>query len=464
MLPKIKPMMLVRPPNAILHEESFWDEMIDAGINEIAIQWLCLLDDRGDKTGDIYPLPEDSHPRGLKAMGGERLRRVPVAPYQPNPELYKNLNWQPPEMPSHLKDEAKKLRESLKLGVRKGFKIYAMDDKAYFLHGGFGTGQLDTEKAEQTPSFTDSDGPSMTAARTFDTISNFPEISGLLLDGPDFKWEITPGHRDDLWVEPMETQSNKDFSMNLGMDFRDVLSGREKFQSFLQNFGPENAKRFIKENHGALADHNWWSENENFSSWYKFKQMAIEWNVSTSYTKIKSLLPELEIGNSSRLPMATTLTGHNLIKKRTYTDFQMPKEYWWSGGVAGFRGTVMNWVKTLMDWNPGLDIELASDLFSAMFDYPMPKDYPVTDYNDEATDEWFSTSVRDQTEKMMFACQTVGKFVPWVGLEHYGSNWVTPFELDRMLVELRSLGATRYCYFVYNSLSKDYWNVIRKHS
>ena len=36
----LKPVMCLRPPNDIMFQESFWDELAEAGINEIALQWL----------------------------------------------------------------------------------------------------------------------------------------------------------------------------------------------------------------------------------------------------------------------------------------------------------------------------------------------------------------------------------------------------------------------------------------
>jgi hypothetical protein len=294
-------MMLVRPPNAILYDESFWDELSAAGINEVALQWLCLLDDRGPDTGNPYPQPEDKHPRGLAAVGGKPVKRVPVAAYNPNPELYKGMNWQPPTMPSNLAAEQRKLKKALQTGVRKGFRIYTTDDKGYFLHGSFGTGRLNTEASRRTPSVTDTDGPAMTAARARDTVANFPEISGLLLDGPDFKWEIKPGHRDDMWVEPIDTPANRAFAERNDIDFEKVLDGRKKFQGFLQSFTPDKARKFIKEQRGALAEHGWWALHPDFSSWYSFKQKAVEWSLSTSYAGVKKHLPELEVANSSRL-------------------------------------------------------------------------------------------------------------------------------------------------------------------
>lgn len=456
--------MLVRPPNAILNDESFWDELSAAGINEVALQWLCLLDDQGPDTGNTYPQPEDTHPRGMAAVGGEPVKRVPVAAYSPEPELYAGLDWAPPEMPAHMASQQEELRAALQLGKRKGFRLYTTDDKGYFLHGSFGTGRLNEAAARRTPSVTDRDGPAMTTARARDTFANYPEFSGLLLDGPDFKWEIKPGHRDDMWVEPIDTPANRKFAEMHELDFEKVLDGRSRFQEFLSSFTPDTARSFISEQRGALADHAWWSLHPDFSPWYSFKQQAVEWSVSTSYTGVKTHLPGVQVGSSSRVPFAATLTGHNLARKQSYVDFQMPKEYWWAEGVAGFRGTIVNWVQTLEEWNSGLDEDLASELFSAMFDFPMPADYPISNYSAEATDEWFATSVHDQTMKMLQDSGDADRFIPWVGLEHFGSKWLTPSELDRLLGEMRNSGAERYCYFVYNSLKPEYWDVIRKHS
>jgi len=53
----LRPVMTVRPPNDILFDESFWDELAAAGVHEIALQWLCLLDDQSPGEGNVYPQP-----------------------------------------------------------------------------------------------------------------------------------------------------------------------------------------------------------------------------------------------------------------------------------------------------------------------------------------------------------------------------------------------------------------------
>ena len=65
---------------------------------------------------------------------------------------------------------------------------------------------------------------------------------------------------------------------------------------------------------------------------------------------------------------------------------------------------------------------------------------------------------------MIAAVGNLDDFVPWVGLEHFGSTWITPSELRRMLEVMQAQRVRRYSYFVYNSLTPDYWDVIREFS
>ena len=457
----LRPIMLVRPPNAILYEESFWDELQHAGINEVALQWLCLLDDRGNE-GNRYPQVEDSHQRGLAAVGGSPVRRVPVSPYPPTQKLYEGLEWRPPEMPSHLAGDAQRLREALQLGVAKGFKIYVTDDKGYFLAGSFGTGRLNPSAPRW--SFANPEGPSMTVARARDMAAHFPEVSGILLDGPDFKWEIAPGHRDDMWVEVIDDDHMIRLAERNGFTMQQILAGRDRLYELLHGLTTHGVEELVERYEGKPGGFTRWIDDDEILGFFRFRAAVIEWNLCSSYAGIKTHLPKLLVGSSSRMPALAPLTGHDLAHKRAYCDFQMPKEYWWAGGVAGMRGTLQNWVKTLVDWNPGLAPELAEQWVSVAMDIPVPADYPVSTYDGEATDRWFATSVRDQTMKMLAASGGPDRFVPWVGLEHFGSNWLTPSELRRLLAEMQAQGATRYCYFVYNSVKPEIWDVITSFS
>lgn len=70
----MKPVMMVRPPLGVLNDQGFWDEMKDAGIEEVAIQWLAVYDKLGDPSSPPILKPEDIHPRMLAAAGSKDAR------------------------------------------------------------------------------------------------------------------------------------------------------------------------------------------------------------------------------------------------------------------------------------------------------------------------------------------------------------------------------------------------------
>ncbi|MDP6823112.1 MAG: hypothetical protein QF554_07440 [Dehalococcoidia bacterium] len=232
----------------------------------------------------------------------------------------------------------------------------------------------------------------------------------------------------------------------------------------MRSLTPEGVADAVANRGGMFAGYELWSEHLAVLDWMRFKHAAVEQHISAIYGGIKEYHPELSVGVSSRMPALAPITGHNLRRTRNYSDFQLPKLYWWPGGVAGLRGTAMNWVETLAEWNPGLGVEAASEWFSAAFDIPIPKSYSVPGWGSEAPDGWFESTVDDQVRKMIAAVGDLDDFVPWVGLEHFGSTWITPSELRRMLGVMKRHGVRRYSYFVYNSLTPDYWNVIREFS
>ena len=155
------------------------------------------------------------------------------------------------------------------------------------------------------------------------------------------------------------------------------------------------------------------------------------------------------------------ISGHDARRVQKWADFQLPKEYWWHGGVAGMRGTASAWVETLMAWNTGLSEADASTWFSAAFDYKVTPGYPVGKYTEEAPDEFFDVTVRDQTRKMIAGCGGPDKFVPWVSQEH-GGKWVSPTEMRRLLQVMSEEGATRYCFSLFNRVNPAVREVIRE--
>ena len=455
----IKPVMLVRPPLGILLDDGFWDELDDAGINEVAIQWLALLEDRGGEQ-TRYPQIEDTHPRAMAAVGGSPVQRTPVAAYDPNTDIYEGLLYSPPLMPESLKAESTKLKLSLQRAVDRGFTIWTVDDKGYFLSGGFGDGS----QRQAMSCVNDPDLAGFAVTRARDTSANFPCLGGMILDGPDFKWEIKPGHRDDMFVEKCGCRHCQRVADSIGISYERVLEGRDAFGAMLHSLTPAAVDDFLANYGGAFGGLDWWLEEPAIADWMRYKATVIEQHLRAICTGIREYLPDTKLATSSRMPALAPITGHIVRRKSAFRDYEMPKLYWWFGGVAGFRGTAANWVDTLMEWNTGLSRDQATGWFSTAFDVPFPDDYRPSDYGSEAPDSFFDVTVDDQIRKMLAAAGGAKHFMPWVGLEHFGSQWVTPSELRRMLATMERHGVERYSFFVYNSITPEIWSVITEYS
>jgi hypothetical protein len=451
--------MLVRPPIEILLDDGFWDELEEAGIEDVGIQWLALLDPHGNSP-TRYPQPEDTHPRGFSAIGGKAADLTPVPAYAPNHSLYEGLSFSPQEMPEHMEAASKMLKLAVERATDRGFSVWMVDDKGYFLHGGFGDGTQ--RKASYCTNDPDLAGYAVQRAR--DNAANFPGLHGMILDGPDFKWEIKPGHRDDLFVGQCGCRHCERVAKSVGLTYARVLEGRDEFGRLLHSLSDESVEDMVANRAGVFGAFDWWMERPAIVDWMRFNTRVVEQHLKAISDGIHEDMPEMKVATSSRMPSLAPITGHNLRRKAAFNDYEMPKLYWWSGGVAGWRGTAMNWVDTLVDWNDGLSRESATRWFSTAFDIPIPDDYPTAAMAEEAPDSFFEQTVDDQIRKMIANSGGIDRFMPWVGLEHFGSNWVTTSELERMLRQMQAHGVERYSYFVYNEITPEIWDVITSFS
>ncbi len=453
----LKPVMLVRPPLAMLDDQGFWDELKDAGIDTIAIQWLALQETSAAGGGAPKIVKdEDHHERALKAAGGREARAMPAGAFRPSAKLFEGMKvWSPPEMPDSVKDQAQRLKSSLERAKSRGFTLWCMDDKGYFRIGGTGTGR----PAPAAVSVCDPETSVYTGARVADEAANFPMFSAVVLDGPDFKWDIKPGSRDDIAVENFDDPHQRKFAQSIGLSVERVTEGRDRFVARLKSLKPAVVDDIVaNQSRGGSAWH-WWTEDTAVADWLRYRHAVVEWSLRATVGEIRKRAPQLKVGTSSRVPAMTIMNGHNLRRERTFTDFQLPKEYWWLA-VAGIRGTIQNWVSTIVDWNAGMSEEQACRWFSAAFDIALPADYPPSAYGQEATKSWYETTVRDQTRKMISSVGGVDRFVPFVGLEHFNLGWMPASELRGVLAEMQSQGAKRYCFYTYNSMTPDVWKVI----
>lgn len=449
----LRPIFYLGPPCEVILQDEFWSELRSVGALGVCFSRLSLTDESPGASQLMPLMPERVRRLALKAVGGKAVPAVSAPAFEPDPDLYEGLPWPAPAMPARLAERSTEMKEAARRAVERGFVVQFNDDKGYFLK--FPTGRINLESRH----LCDPAVGRFLVARALDTTANYPSLSAISLDGVNYKWEIKPGHLDDVMAEQLDDEHSRRFAERNGIAMQRVLDGRERFRDRLQHLSNDTVEDFVRNRNGVAGALEWWLEEPDVVEWLRFKSTAVSSFLSTAYTAVKRHRPNLQFGVMWRMPAITLLSGYLPRAVQAYSDFQMPKEYWWAGGFAGQKGTVINWVDTLVEWNRGLSPGQAARWYSAAFDYPLTPGYPVERYHDEAPPAWFETAVDDQTRKMVEACGGPARTAPVVALEHTGTH-LTPNELRGILRVMQAHGIERYVFATWNYVPDDCLSVI----
>lgn len=446
----LRPILLLRPPLEALSAPGLWDELLEAGIGEVVVGELGLLQQASD--GVPYPLEHTARPRILKHFDGRSARYKLAAPFRPSGELYKDTAYKPPDLPRELEPVAKELAAALASASEKGIRVYAFN-----ADGGKYPSALGDPGCFNNP-----DWARYVVARALDYRSQYPRMAGIILDGPDYKWEILPNHRDDLFLRFCTCRHCQEHAASMGLDLLQIRKSLDNVRERLHRLTPQQVEGFLRTQQGIVNAVDWLLSEPAMLDLMRFRTSSVERFLKTVYEGIKAKMPDFEVGSGSRTPALAPLTGHNLRRKQSYSDFQLPKLYLWMGAVAGFRGTVFNYVKTLRDWNPGLPELLCVSLVEKLFGVRLTADYPPRQYERPAPRSFFKETVAGEIQKMTYLAGGPDKLAPWVGLEHFGSLWLTPGELRQLLETMTEQGLARYTYYVYHTITDEVWNIIKE--
>ena len=192
----LRPIMLTRPPVEIMINEGFWDELIEAGFRDVCVSWMTFLNEV--EGGEPLPSHEEARPRVLSFFDNKcgTYEYIPVI--SPDNELYDGLNLLPPHRSNEYDSLFKDLYSAFEQAKSKGMNLYLFDDKSYFEEVGYPANE---DGSRGFRCWNDPEVADYLISRTRDYSNQLPMFSGIVLDGPDYKWEIAPGERDDLFAE-----------------------------------------------------------------------------------------------------------------------------------------------------------------------------------------------------------------------------------------------------------------------
>ena len=455
----LRPIMLTRPPVEIMLDDGFWDELIEGGFRDVCVSWMVFL--KEVQSGERLPSHEEARPRVLSYFEdkGDQFKYVPII--NPDDSLYDGLTLNPPTRSDEFDSIFVELRDAFQRAKEKGINLYLFDDKSYFEISGYPAG------SEGDRGFSCWNNPQVAeylVARTRDYVNQLPMFSGIVLDGPDYKWEIAPGERDDLFAEYCACDHCQNAARAMGLDLMKLIDALAAFKLELQQLDDEKVRGFLLSTRGFLGAADWWLSHPELLDLLRFRYKTIEDHLVRNYEGIKNHLPEFEVMASSRTPSYSALTGHSLPRRSAYTDYQLPKLYLWAGNQPGFRYTVSNYVNTLSEWNPSLSRESVVALTERILGLEFPMDYPIEKFDGPAPSSFYEQVAGDEMRKMIHLTGDVDSLIPFIALEHFGGPQIQPQEVRDLLRTLEDSGINRYIFFHYGVITEDVWKVLTEFS
>ena len=452
---RLRPLPFVYPPFDFLEDERIQDELIDGGVRDLMLVFGHLLDDR--PSADAPALGSRTQGRFVRDYYAtpRRGQMTPVA-FRATPELYAGLGATPPELPPGMDGKSERLGAIIKQLSRKGVRVCVF---GYQGAGPDGPATWASEAARQQHRW------DYVEARIRDFMLHFPELAGFVTDGPGFGYEISPGFTGGgpLTFAPLPTDAEAHaVAAELGADIARMQAASDRLQGLLCNLTPQQVDLFLDSQLGLFDGIDLFMEDDAVLDLLRFKTVATERHVASTFRAIKAVDPRLEFGICPRLPCFATFQGCNFRRLNRVTDYIQSKHYLWMGGRDGFRGTLARYLQTLREWNPALDHTRIEALMGRLLGVELPQDYRIADFDRLAPSSFFDEIVYRESRKMLFRIGDAERISPFVGLEHGGSPWMPAEELERLFQAMVDAGLTRFTYYALNDITDEVWEVMTR--
>ena len=397
--------------------------------------------------GKITAFEEEDADAILDRLEGVGIRNLVLgdlifdkAPAYPStPELYEGCQKTPPAMPPENGPRFETLGNAIERAKSRGFRVHLHD---------WGQGApgciSDPEKLRYGP------------ARTRDVVRALPGVDGFIMDGPEWGYEIAPGHRSDLFR--CDCDCCRARADEWGYDFDALLGARDRLKANLQRVTDLPHGRRER---GLVDGLDLLVGDPDLYSWLRFKTDAIEHYVRGMVEAARSLDPPRTMGCGPRLPAFAPLTGYNFRRLSRIVDFQCPKLYFWQHGIDGLKGTLYRYAETLCDWNPGLGEAEALERVRELFALWVPGVGTLEALNDPLPPEFFQTVVLSEIAKMRERIDDVSQIRPWMGL-HHGGVRLGSDELEQLLGVIQDGGLITLIYWHYSDMTASDWHVVKE--
>ena len=388
----------------------------------------------------------------------QKAQRVPgaegpvVPTYDPNPAVYARLGVEAPAAPEHKLPESRALlTKTMEATKARGMQVYIM-----YADGGAGPGgtghYLHDEKTLASR-----------VARMVDTLEHYPMADGVVMDGPEWGYEMAPhhmNHRSFFFNDLPESVA--DMARDLGYDYGAMVAAKDRLLEHFHHLTPRQVRAHARG--GLLGAYGMLGADPDLMAWLSFRVETLTRYFRGVREGVAAHLDRpVRMGCGPRSAAFAPLCGYDMAQLGQFMDFLLPKHYFFHRGFDGFVGTVYRYSQTLREWNPQLSVADTLEVVQALFGIVLPGvDDDMLDFETALSPEFFEQVVTQETKRALAAVDDPERIVPWLdtGRFPHDGDPMTSRDLKLLLDAAEAAGLRRFNYHHQGNLSPGEWVVI----
>ncbi len=377
----------------------------------------------------------------------------PVAPtYDPNPAVYARLGVEAPAPPEHTLPEKRALLEQTMSATKdRGMQVYIM-----YADGGAGPGG---------PGYYLHDPQTLASrvARMVDTLEHYPMADGVVMDGPEWGYEMAPHHMDhrSYFFNDLP-ESVAPMAKDLGYDYAAMVAAKDRLLALFHDLDPKRIRSNARG--GLVGAHRMLGADGDLMAWLSFRVDSLTRYFRGVREGVAAHLDRpVRMGCGPRSAAFAPLCGYDFVDLAEFMDFLLPKHYFFHRGFDGFVGTVYRYAQTLTEWNPGLAVADALEVVQALFGISLPGvGDDMLDFESALSPEFFEQVVTQETQRAIAAVDDPERIVPWLdtGRFPHDGDPMSARDLKMLLDAADAAGLRRFNYHHQGNLSAGEWIVI----
>jgi hypothetical protein len=297
-----------------------------------------------------------------------------------------------------------------------------------------------------------------TTAHVQSLINRYPQVDGVIIDGPgENHYELAFHHGGELFQ--IREHERQEWSQQ-GYDVDRIECGVRHLRSQFHNLTPDKV-RYQAEG-GMLAGLNLFDINEDALYWWRARQSRSLRSWQDARATLDQCDRYVELGGIPRITSWSSLTGQNYQQMPSYFDYIFPKHYYWHRGFDGLYGTVERWVRKFREWNPSLSEADGFLLIKSLFGLELPDVRSLFDLELGFPDAFFTQTVYSETKRALEAIQDVNKTIFWVSTGRYphAGDPMPARDLEGILRATQEAGAERFLFHPDPDPGPGEWTII----